>query len=80
MNPARARLMKRLAGELDGITAFVPSGYEVTILLRNKTDAKAHIMIGQTDPRKVAEAVADLIDDPESRVGIANVNGPAIEI
>lgn len=71
-----------LAAELDRMKAagLVPPPYEANILLRNSLSPCAHILIGQSDPRKVADAVSELIDNPESRVGIASSQGVRIEL
>jgi hypothetical protein len=72
--------LKRLSAFLDGRPA-IPPNYEINLLLVNTTAPDAHILIGQTDPRKVADAVSELIDNPDSSVGIANATvGPAIEL
>jgi hypothetical protein len=72
--------MKRLSAFLDGRPA-IPAGYEINLLLVNTTEPTAHILIGQSDPSKVADAVSELLDNPDSTVGIANATaGPAIEL
>jgi len=71
------RVMRACAAAIDSLP--VPHGYDANIVLVNRLDRKAHIFVGGSDPRAVANAMADLIADPD-QVGIVNSAGVKLEI
>lgn len=52
-----------LAASLDRIRAFTPPSFEINLALRHKTDAGAHMVLGQSDPLQVRQAIDDTLAD-----------------
>jgi len=73
--------MKRLAAALDELVALgaIPPGYEAGIILANSRDHEAHIFVGGANPRQFAEAMQQLVDNPD-QVGIVNSSGVELEL
>lgn len=66
-----------MASALDGLP--VPHGYDANIVLVNRNDPEGHVFVGASDPRKLATAVSELIDNPD-QVGIVNRSGVRLEV
>lgn len=58
-----AEFQRALANALDHIRAFTPPSFEVNLVLRHKTDTQAHMVIGQSDPLQVRQAIDDTLAD-----------------
>lgn len=54
---------RAIADALDRIRAFTPPSFEVNLVLRHKDDPKAHMLIGQSQPLKVRQAIEETLAD-----------------
>jgi hypothetical protein len=71
------RVMRACAVALDGLPPL--DGYEANIVLVNRQDSEAHILVGKSTPSAVADALTRLIDSPD-QVGIVNSDGVKLEV
>jgi hypothetical protein len=74
MTTRREQLAARLGEELDRIkgAGLVPPGYEINLVLRNKTTPGGHLHIGETDLGQLSTSISELIDNPSTRFEVGS--------
>ncbi len=60
---AYAEFQRFLAAQLDQVRAFTPPSYEINLVLIHKTDPSAHMLLGQSAPLAVRQAIDETLAD-----------------